>query len=99
MHKQEMGNGEIGKSRTINWVRLSSLINICLFILPLFVFSPLVIFAKVNMLVLFASFLLSSKYFISKDISKFSEIFLMLSVFINFFTNVIAIALLHTFTY
>lgn len=33
-----MGNGELDKNRIINWTRLSAMINIVLFILPLFVF-------------------------------------------------------------
>lgn len=40
--------------------------------------------------ILISSFILSLKYFITKKISKFSEAFLILSIFANFLTNLIA---------
>ena len=99
------------KPEIINWLRLSAMLNIVLFILPgsiainmtakmvLTLFSSnywmaltgLILIINPFNIILFMSFILSIKYFITKESSEFANTFLKISVFINFFTNLVVI--------
>lgn len=107
MYKQPKGNGEL---EIIKGLRLCSMINISLFILPFLVFMPLILAGFNNLnnlysmlklltnpfaLIFILSFIFSVKYLVTKDVSKFTAVFLMVSTFVNFFMNLMSIGFLN----